>query len=407
MTARPSPDRRLELVAASVLTGVFGAITIYASEWRIGLEGFAPLAQLWTFWALFSASVTFSVQQWVIRSMLDGAALGSITLALLRRLVPLATAVGVVCLLLADVWFSGSASFAALCAALVLGTGANGVGRGAAAAAGATRRLAVLVLGENLIRLALLVPLLAFDASPVWYGLALLAGFGVNLLSARHPHRSGPDTAGDDTSARSGSLATAGLVGLIGYATMFGGPLLLAIGGESDAAVSALFLVVTLARVPFVVTLGLLPRVALHLEQLSLSGESAAVRHFSFRVASAAGVAAVIVGVVALGIADATVGRLFGTRGEFGGVVYALVGGSSMLALSALILTMALLAERRHRLLGLIWSIPVVVAAGALAVGELATVERLSWGLLVVEIVLVLVMVAAVSRGSLRSSGTV
>ena len=52
------------LVVAALLTGVAGAATLIISERYLGLADFAPLAQLWTFWAVFAAGLTFSFQQW-------------------------------------------------------------------------------------------------------------------------------------------------------------------------------------------------------------------------------------------------------------------------------------------------------------------------------------------------------
>jgi hypothetical protein len=60
-----SGQGKIVLTAASILTGVLAATTIYASQYRLGSEGFTPVAQLLTVWALCAASLTFGAQQWV------------------------------------------------------------------------------------------------------------------------------------------------------------------------------------------------------------------------------------------------------------------------------------------------------------------------------------------------------
>lgn len=403
-------SRRGELLAASLLTGVLGAATIYGSELHLGLDAFTPLAQLWTFWALFAASVTFGVQQWVIRSIIARADQREVFRRLLWRLAPASVVVGAGSALMANHWFDGDERFAVLCGLLVIGTGVNGYGRGFTAATGSIRRLALLIVGENVIRFALLLPLVVLDADIAWYGVGLLAGFAINVVALPPKHVGavappGPDVTGAGELATSGAaggadLLTAGAVGLISYATIFGGPLLLGPAAVPSSAVSALFLVVTLARIPFIVVLGLLPRVALQLEVLTAEGRFDELGRFLRRVATAAVVGAAIVGAAAAVAAQPTVARMLGTRDEFGGSVYALVGSASILALGSLVFSMALLAVRRRRWLVATWAMPVVVAGIALGAGWLTSVERLAWSLLGVEAVLVAVLAIGVTRGA-------
>jgi hypothetical protein len=399
-----SRSRRGELLAASLLTGLLGAATVYASELHLGLDAFTPLAQLWTFWALFAASVTFGVQQWVIRSIIIKSDQRAVFRRVVWRLVPASVVVGAGSALMADHWFGGDERFALLTGLLVIGTGVNGYGRGFTAATGSIRRLALLIVGENVIRFALLLPLVVFDADIAWYGVGLLAGFAINVV-ALPPTHIGTDAApGDDVAATGGAggadLLTAGAVGLISYATIFGGPLLLGPADVPSSAVSALFLVVTLARIPFIVVLGLLPRVALQLEVLTAEGRLDELGRLLRRVAAAVSAGAAIVGAVAAVTAQGTVARLLGTRDEFGGSVYALVGSASILALGSLVFSMALLAVRRRGWLVATWAMPVVVAGVALGAGWLTSVERLAWTLVGVEAALVVVLVIGVTRGA-------
>jgi hypothetical protein len=387
----PARSGRFELFAASVLTGVFGAATIYVSELHLGLEAFAPLAQLWTFWALFAASITFSVQHWVIRAVVSGIGDRRASQTLARLLVPVAVAVTVVSWGLSESWFDGHKGFAVLCGLLVLGTGMNGYGRGYAAAQGPDRLLAVIIVGENLIRLALLVPLIIFDAAPIWFGITLLAGFLINVI-ARPRRVERPEIATSASGAAPIALLVTGAVGLISYATMFGGPLLLGPAGVSAAAISALFLVITLARIPFIVILGLLPRVALHLELLVSGGRHAELHRFTLRVTAVAVVAGAVIAGVAVFAADRTVGRLLGTSDHFGSSVYALVGAASVLSLASLVVSMTFVAQQRHTVLIATWLLPIVAVIAGVGFDWFSSVQRLSVWLVVVELVMVAVL---------------
>jgi hypothetical protein len=400
-----SRSRRGELLAASLLTGLLGAATVYASELHLGLDAFTPLAQLWTFWALFAASVTFGVQQWVIRSIIARSDQREVFRRLLWRLATASVVVAAGSALMADHWFDRDERFSVLCGLLVIGTGVNGYGRGFTAATGSIRRLALLIVGENVIRFALLLPLVVLDADIAWYGVGLLAGFAINVVALPPKDVTtgaavGTSFAPDGAATGGADLLTAGAVGLISYATIFGGPLLLGPADVPSSAVSALFLVVTLARIPFIVVLGLLPRVALQLEVMTVEGRLDELGRFVRRVATAVVAGAAVVGTAAAVAAQTTVARLLGTRDEFGGSVYALVGSASILALGSLVFSMALLAVRRRRWLAATWAIPVVVAGVALGAGWLTSVERLAWTLLGVEAVLVAALAIGVTRGA-------
>ncbi len=390
--------RRFELLAASLATGVIGAGVIFASEATLGLESFAPLAQLWTLWALFSASITFGVQQWVIRSVTAGVSSTAVVAQLARRLAPTSLAVGALAAVMVDPWFGGEWGYVALTAALVWATGFNGEGRGRAAAHDDVRALALLIVGENLIRAVLLVPLVLIDATPVWYGVALLAGFAIVGLPRmrRHAIESGHERSGD-----SSALVIAAIVGLVSYATMFGGPLLLAPRGVDEAAISALFLVITLARIPFVVVLGLLPRVAVSLEGLTATGRRDEVGRVGRRVVVSAAAGAAVVGGAALLLAEATFGAWWDTNDIFGGGTYAAIGAASVLSLGALVLSMAAIATDRSTALAAVWALPVAVAAVGVASGWLDSVDRLAGALLAVESV-VLVALAAILGSTAR-----
>ena len=116
------------------------------------------------------------------------------------------------------------------------------------------------IAGENAIRLTITIGLILVDADAEWFAMALLAGFAVVL---------GPPVVGSYRSRNRGgrgcTLGAAAAAGFLAYAFMFGSPILLALAGGSAAQVSALFLVLTGVRMPFVVLQAVVPQLAVAL----------------------------------------------------------------------------------------------------------------------------------------------
>lgn len=373
---------RFELVAASALTGLLGAVVVYASGVRLGLDRFSPLAQLWTIWALCSASVTFGLQHWTIRSIRLGASVRSLRYTAGPWLAVGSTGVALIGLVMNEQWFDGHRLYAGLTGVIFAATGANGIARGLAATEENVTSLAVLIVGENAIRAVLLVPLLMLDSDPIWYGLALLAGFAVVLRPTDSNVSEGRTMA---MPAGTRMMVGTSTVGFLSYAVMFGSPLLIGAAGFSSSSISGLFLVMALARVPFVMVLGLLPHLANEFESaIHASGVGALIR-LRRNVAGGAFVGALIVWGVAEAIAGPTVGRLFGTNVEFSATVYAWVGAASVLSLGGLVLSILAVAIGRTTELLVIWSIPLVIAGFVIPFGLLDTVEQISIGLAVTE----------------------
>lgn len=394
--------RRLELVIASAITGVLGAAVVYVSEAKLGLKRFTPLAQLWTLWALCSASITFGVQHWVIQALKSGSDRRKVSTRLTQWLFPLALAVGFLAYAMSDIWFNGDEGFVVLTALLVCATGLSGLGRGHAAAVNDIRLLSILIVGENLIRFALLAPLVWFGSEPIWFGIALLAGFAANLMTPVRRH-GGIAMQLEFEPIGAGSIFVTALVGLVSYATMFGGPLVLGATAISDDAISAVFLVFNLARVPYVLTLGLLPSATAHLTSLVMNGEHDRVTRFVNRVVLVALAAASLGALVALPIAGLALGPLLGTNEQFGGPVWALISASSIISLGSLLISMALITVGRLRSLIAVWTLPVVGAVGALVTGFVSSIGVLAWALLGLNLTVLACLAASLWLGRVAS----
>jgi hypothetical protein len=393
------PRNDLLVVGAALTTGVLGVVTLVLAQQALGLEEFAPLAQLWTLWAVLAAAFTFSFQQWAAvqnvdrTSMLPGgtATRPLVGLLLLGLAIFLTTAA-----LRETIFGSSSMVWPAAAAVLPIGTAFNGVRRGQMARYRQPRGLAAVIAGENAIRLVVTVALVAIDARPGWFALALLSGFlvvfgptpGVSAVVDE------PDRAG---MAALGASATAGF---LAYAFMFGSPLLLALAGGEPSAVSALFLVLTGVRLPFIVLQAVVPQLAV---TLATSADRARSLANVRRATALTAVVGTLTGVaVGYALGDITIGTVFSIRGEITALTYGLLAGASVMSACALIATVALVVERRSRRILLAWGIPAVGAVFTTASGVIADPTALATWLLAAQatvVVLALLPPGRVLRG--------
>ncbi len=385
MTPLSSPIRPLPILG-SVLTGVIAAATVYWTQAELGLARFAPLAQLWTLWALSGASVGFGLQQWTARQLVDG----SSPIEVLRRAALVAIGPGLLvsalAIVLVDDWFEGHLAFVPLAGAVVAGAGLAGHARGVAAARDSMSLFVTVTIGENLIRLLVLVALVLTDAGLTWYGVGLVAGFAIVPLAW-----GGSDSSTEAMQASRPWLAA--MIGAIGYATVFGAPLLLGAAKAADETVSAVFLVFSIARVPFVVAMGVLPFLTVWSESLLLKGDGRTLVPVALRSARLAGAVAVVVAAVAWVVAEPTFGELLGTNETVGREVWALVGAASVLAVTAQALTIVGLAFRDRRGLLAIWMFPVAVGLVAAVTSAVTSAVHVAIGVAVIELVLVVALV--------------
>lgn len=379
VVARRGPGDLLVLGAA-LATGALGAVALIIAQRHLDLEAFAPLAQLWTIWAVLAAGFTFSFQQWAAvqdvnrRSLLPGGA-GS---RLLVGLLLLGLAILVLTGITREVIFQSPSMVWPIAAALLpMGTAFNGVRRGQLARHRLRRHLAGVIAGENAIRLAVTLVLVGLDAEPEWFAVAVLAGFAVVIGPTRGTSAisEAPDQVGRAT------LGAAATAGFLAYAFMFGSPLLIALAGASATEVSALFLVLTGVRMPFIVLQAVVPQLAVSLAASpDRSGSIAKVRR-TIVVFATLGTAAGAFGGLVLG--DLIIGSVFGIRGDVTAAAYALLAGSSVLAASALVATVVLVVEGRNRRILVAWGLPAVSAIAVTLTGTIdQTVTLATWLLL-------------------------
>lgn len=414
----------LQLLIASGLTGVAGASFILISERAVGLDAFAPMAQLWTIWSISAATLLFAYQQWAIRigvgrriglvRALRGAPAGLLA----------ASTVGTGLVTLAvrsSLFHTGSLFWPVAAAVVVLGTVVGGVVRGQLAATGRHSLLALVIAGDNVVRMVLAIVLVAAGATVGWYAVAHLASYlvlAVGWLPARHPAPTpdhlaadptvlSPGTAADGTMAGaapahgtpSGSadgddgatdpgtatLGTAAVAGFLSHVALAGPPLLVAVNGGSARTVSTLFVVLTAIRLPHLVLQAGAPRAGVAFHSWVEAGRHDLLDRARLLIlAGTASVAAVAFGAGAL-LGDVLIGTLFDIRGRVDPLTYGLFAAAGVCSVGDAFATVLLVARGANRFLVTRWLALLTVAVGAGLATGLTGLRATATGLLVLH----------------------
>ena len=401
MTRRAVAAESGALLGGSVLNGLAALGFIALGTRSVGAAGFAPVANLWVFWAVSAAVLTFPIQHWVIRQIeVDGHS-GGVRRAL-PRLLGFAVAVtaveaAVAVALRADLFSGGSWAWPAMVAGVALGAGYLGVVRGVLAGTGRYHAAAVVIGGENLIRVAVAAVLMAVGDDPLLLGAALLTGpligglwFGAHRLSGLDPDQRPPTRL----------VGVAASAVLLAQVVLNGGPPLLAVLEGTELQVTALFSALALFRAPYLLALGLSVRATAPLTQRFAAGATGAIRRL---------IGLMVAGATALSAAAYFVARLWGPpliRAFFGpdtappdGITGWIAVGC-VLALGGLAVTVVLIAAARQA--ALIGSWLVALAAGALVAGLCGSgspVDRVVAAFVTAEAAAVLAGAAAMFAG--------
>lgn len=401
----------LQLLIASGLTGVAGASFILISERAVGLDAFAPMAQLWTIWSISAATLLFAYQQWAIRigvgrriglmSALRGAPAGLLAASTVGT--------GLVTLAVRSSLFHTASLFWPVAAAVVvLGTVAGGVVRGQLAATGRHSLLALVIAGDNVVRMVLAIVLVAAGATVGWYAVAHLASYlvlAVGWLPARHPAPSPDPAPGRDREADDGiggqtadpgtaTLGTAAVAGFLSHVALAGPPLLVAVNGGSARTVSTLFVVLTAIRLPHLMLQAGAPRagVAFHgwveagrrdlldRARLAILGGTAALAALGFGAGAVLG--------------DLLIGSLFDIRGRVDAVTYGLFAAAGVCSVGDAFATVLLVARGANRFLVTRWLALLTVAVGAGLATGLTGLRATAAGLLALHAVMLVALTA-------------
>jgi hypothetical protein len=393
------------LLAGSIVNGIGAYAFIAVGTRAVGADGFAPVAVLWAFWALSAAVLTFPVQHWVIRQMeVDGGPAGVV--AARGRIVAWIVGVTGGLMLVAAVFradlFGDGASWLwpALVAGTAAGSGYLGVLRGVLAGSGRFHAAALVIGGENVVRVAAALVLMTVRSDAGLLGVALLTGPLIGLLwPAALRFGRGDGVSG----APAALLGSAGVSLMLAQIVLNGGPPLLAALDGAEAEVTALFTALALFRAPYLLALGLTVRITAPLTRLVEDGRTAEVSRITRLGTAAVLAAAAVAAAGAWWLGPGLIRVLFGEGTDPSAMGAAGIAAGCTLALGSLALTVMLIARAGSAALTGSWV--AAVAAGAVVLvagGSLAPFDRVVAAFPVAEATAVIVMAAAMERWARR-----
>lgn len=407
MTTRRVTGESGALLAGSVVNGVFAYVFVAVGTRAVGAEAFAPVAVLWALWALSAAVLTFPLQHWVIRqTAVDGHG-GGVRAALPRILAWIAAVVAVltlVAVVFREPLFGAGSSpwWPALVAGTAAGSGYLGLVRGVLAGSGRYGAAAVVIGGENVVRVAAGSIAVGISSGSLGLGVALLTG---PLVTAAWPTALAPVEHRPAARPARALLGSAGVSLLLSQVVLNGGPPLLAALDGAEAEVTAFFTALALFRAPYLLALGLTVRITAPLTRLVEErryGDLARAVWFGTGAGVAAAAAAAGAG---WAVGPWVIRALFGAGTDPPAGVAAGVAAGCTLALAALGLTVVLIARAGSVALTGSWA--AAVGAGAAVIGLAGSappIERVVLAFVAAEAVAVAAMAAAMQRW-LRAEG--
>ena len=275
----------IALATASVISGVFAYLFIAIGTRQFGTSGFSGVAQLWTIWFFGSSVLTFPIQHWVIQRLrIDGH--GGAVRVVLPRLMLFALGLGlavvaVTFLVRGDMYGRDDIAYPLIAGGITVGAAAMGLLRGGLAGRSRFLATATALAGENVVRFACGLAVVAAGATVGWYGAAILSGSLVILAWPSALRFDGPAMPGVSPVAFLGNVG-GGTV--IAQSVLTAGPVVLGLAGGTRDEVTSLFTALALFRAPYIVALGLAIRMTATLTDLVAAGRSDDLRRIQRRM---------------------------------------------------------------------------------------------------------------------------
>ncbi len=355
MSKRDHVASSLALTVGSIVNGVVAYAYVSLGTRTYGAEAFAPIAVLWTFWAIATATLTFPIQHWAIRTIT-----AEETTATVRgswKILSVAT--GLVSLVLGGVawWFGESlfgqtgTAYPAIVVGIVIGSAYLGLVRGLLA--GQTRFVAAgtLIGAENVSRF--LAGFLAVALG--WSVVAFAAALMIAPIAATPWMRLGaPSRRSVDLRAITFLGGLAGAV-LIAQILLNAGPAVLSAIGGSAAATTAFFSALALFRAPYLVALGLTTQITGPFTKLSIERDVSKLDRVLRSIVTFTAAAAIVAYVFGRTAGPSIVSFIFGSDVVVSATHAAWISAGATMALAALILTLLLIGHGAFGEAALLW----------------------------------------------------
>jgi O-antigen/teichoic acid export membrane protein len=394
----------------SLVGGLLAYVFQVAGGRALGSAAFAPIANLWTLQYVIMAILLFAIEQYEVRTV---AAAGGDVRALhgawpFLWTIIIAVALGATALLVvfADKLLGGSTGLALVGGLWVITAGAFGMVRGIYGGRAEYKMSGIATAADWLARISLALLVLTVAAFATTRNLAWTLPLGAVpflvwwWLRGRHA-RAAHTTAAPDQS-RPGSylaglsFANGSLQLLLGI-----GPLVVVALGESPTAVSAFFVTAALARAPFLIGIGFVPRLLTPLTRMAEAGDYAHVRGLAWLVVTGTIALAAVAGIAAFVLGPPIVSLLYGHEFSISALATAAAVAAVIVALGALGLNQVVLAEGRPLALVPAWTAGLIAAALTVVLVPLDPLPRVAMAMLAGQLVAVVALAVVVtsSRG--------
>ena len=395
------------LVVGSSLSGLLAYVFFIIVARTLGPERAAPVSVLWTLWAFAGAALTFPFQHWVARTVAAQGGERPVRDGL-RGVATLVVPIAVVATIAA--WFARHLLFhnqgpwfPLLVGGVVIGAALIGLTRGVLTARGRFGGVAAGLVAENAIR-CLVAGVLAVSGvgEPLWYGVALLAGYLVAGLFPSVFRLRATGTSGASSSTRSVAEFVGGAAGsqLIGTATLTGGPVLLALSGGSAHQITSLFAGLALFRAPYMLALGVVAQMTAMLTRLVVARRVDRLRRLERLVAVGTLVGVLGAAVVGWFLGPPLVRVVFGQDVDLGPGIALVLAVATTFAMANLTVALMVLAQNRGPALVRAWSIAVVPGALWFALAPTSALERTCGAFLVIEMAAFVLLLVEAARGT-------
>lgn len=379
------------LAIGSVVNGITAYAFIALGTRVYGATAFEPVSVLWSLWTIAIALLTFPLQHASIRSLrLDPSGVGLRAAMKQVTLITIAVATagsGIAFLVRNELFGSATLVYPTIVLLVVLGSGFLGLVRGVLAGGGRFTAAAVALSGENIVRFVAAGAVVLFGLGVEMFAAALAVGPAIALLwprsLVRHLLRGRPVRTDRDRTVQ--LVGTTGIAVLMAQALLTGAPIVLALMDAPAAAVTSVFVALSVFRAPYLFALGVALRLMAWFSDLVLDGRLARLRRFAWTVLGWSLLASIVFAVGAAYLALPALKLAFGPGIHLPGLHLGALAAGSVLAVGSLITTLLLLARGRAVSLVAAWGMAVVVSAVVLISTSRAPLTAVTWAFLAGE----------------------
>ncbi len=366
VTVRTRVFKQAGALGAGTVVGGLLAYVFFAMATRtLGADDAAPVSVLWTYWTMAAAILTFPLQHWTIRLLTRGA---EGVVARSRGRIWAGTAVvsaftALLAYLARNVLFRDTTlAYPAMVAGITAGAALSGLVRGALAGRGRFAATGLSLATENFLRVVLGVVVALAGGGAVAFGLVLVLGSFSGFFWPWSLRFDARDTAASDSISSPLALASGLAAGsLIAQVVLTGGPVALAALGGTPRQVTSLFAALAVWRAPYLVTLGVTPRLTPALTRMTMAGDERHLKSARKWILLAVLGASIVAFLAGATVISPLLRAVFGPDVALDWKTAALIGVATVVAVGNLVLLLLMLAAGTSRPVNRAW---IIAAAG-------------------------------------------